>query len=224
MRQLFPKLRLCAYLNASRSNVQLAFQGGGAKFAVMLPVADAFVTAQKHGQVKIKAVAGTSAGAICAALVACEADFSKLRSFLNNQGEKWVSALIPPDIQPLAEREASLAWWEWFSYRKVFQDVLWKGNPVLNGQALSDFLRRLFKESTGDDNIKIENCLSNLTIIASNIVASKAVEHKSGDLIPALVDSCALPIIFRSFNSLANRSTTNFDSSSEKHPQRRKVH
>jgi predicted acylesterase/phospholipase RssA len=50
-------------------NVQLAFQGGGAKFAAMLPVADAFVTAQASGDVKIKAVAGTSAGAICAALV-----------------------------------------------------------------------------------------------------------------------------------------------------------
>jgi hypothetical protein len=34
------------------------------------------------------------------------------------------------------------------------------------------------------------------------VVASEAVEHKKGPLIPALTDSCA-PIIFRSFASLA---------------------
>jgi predicted acylesterase/phospholipase RssA len=184
-------------------NVQLAFQGGGAKFVAMLPVADAFVTAQKQGQVKIKAVAGTSAGAICAALVACEADFSKVRSFLDNQGDQWISKLIPADVRPLAEREKPLAWWEWFTQRRLLQKVLWDGHPVLDAQALSEFLHALFKETAGTHAKKIEDCQSKLTIIASNIVASKAVVHQSGELVPALIDSCALPIIFRSFNSLS---------------------
>jgi predicted acylesterase/phospholipase RssA len=184
-------------------NVQLAFQGGGAKFAAMLPIADAFVTAQAQGDVKIKAVAGTSAGAICAALVACGADFSKVRSFLSDQGERWVSELIPSDVLPLAEREAALAWWEWFAYRKLLLSVLWQGNPVLSAQALSDFLQAMFKASNGPGIKKIENCSSSLTIIASNVAASRAVVHQSGDLIPALVDSCALPVIFRSFKSLS---------------------
>jgi predicted acylesterase/phospholipase RssA len=184
-------------------NVQLAFQGGGAKFAAMLPVADAFVTAQAQGDVKIKAVAGTSAGAICAALVACNADFSKVRSFLSDQGDNWVSKLIPSDVMPLAEREAALAWWEWFAYRRLLLSVLWQGNPVLSAQALSDFLQAMLRASTGPGIKKIENCSSALTIIASNIAASRAVVHRSGELIPALVDSCALPIIFRSFDSLS---------------------
>jgi predicted acylesterase/phospholipase RssA len=184
-------------------NVQLAFQGGGAKFAAMLPVADAFVTAQASGDVKIKAVAGTSAGAICAALVACGADFSKVRSFLSNQGEQWVSQLIPPEVMPLAERNAELSWWEWLAYRKLLVSVLWQGNPVLSAQALSDFLQALFKGSCVPGIKKIEKCSSALTIIASNVSASKAVVHQSGDLIPALVDSCALPVIFRSFKTLS---------------------
>ena len=187
-------------------NVQLAFQGGGAKFVVMLPVADAFLTAQeKWGKVRIKAVAGTSAGAICAALVACKADFSKVQSFLKDDGDAWISKLIPPDLQPLAGRRTPPRWWQWlrFKYLKLFYDVLWKGKPILQGDALFDFLKALFERSTGLSDQKIEKCTSKLTIIASNIVASKAVEHESGDLVSALTDSCALPIIFRSFSSLA---------------------
>ncbi|MGY3076214.1 putative acylesterase/phospholipase RssA [Bradyrhizobium sp. LM6.10] len=187
-------------------NIQLAFQGGGAKFAVMLPVADAFVTAQKRGDLQIKAVAGTSAGAICAALVACDADFSKVLDFLDSQGDGWVSKLIPADIRPLAELKSLPKWWHlrtWFKHRNAILDVVWAGRPVLNGNALRDFFRALFKFSTGRDDHAIENRTTALTIIASNIVASAAVEHKKGSLVSALTDSCALPIIFRSFASLA---------------------
>jgi predicted acylesterase/phospholipase RssA len=191
-------------------NIQLAFQGGGAKFAVMLPVADAFVTAQRRGDLKIKAVAGTSAGAVCAALVACEADFSKVLDFLDSQGDGWVSRLIPADIQPLAELKSLPKWWHlktWYKHRHAIHDVIygvaWAGRPILNGNALHDFFQALFKFSTGRDDHVIDKCTSTLTIIASNIVASAAVEHKKGPLTPALTDSCALPIIFRSFASLS---------------------
>jgi predicted acylesterase/phospholipase RssA len=188
-------------------NIQLAFQGGGAKFAAMLPVADAFVTAQRPGnKLQIKAVAGTSAGAICAALVACDADFSKVRQFLTSQGDYWVSQLIPADIRPLAELKSIPQWWDlktWFKHRNAILDVAWGGRPVLDGNALSAFLRALFKFSTGSEDHVIEGRTPALTIIASNIVASEAVEHRKGPLIPALTDSCALPIIFRSFASLA---------------------
>lgn len=191
-------------------NIQLAFQGGGAKFAVMLPVADAFITAHRRGDLQIKAVAGTSAGAICAALVACNADFSKVLDFLDSQGDGWVSRLIPADIQPLVELKSLPKWWHlktWYKHRHAIYDVIygvaWSGRPILNGNALRDFFRALFESSTGSDEHEIEKCTSSLTIIASNIVASTAVEHKKGPLVPALVDSCALPIIFRSFASLS---------------------
>lgn len=187
-------------------NIQLAFQGGGAKFAAMLPVADAFVTAQKQGQVHIKAVAGTSAGAICAALVACQADFEQLLSFLQTSGEGWVSKLIPSNIQPLLEMEEIPAWWDiksWFKHRKAIYDVAIAGKSVLDGKALFEFFRELFRVSTGNGDPLIEKCHSKLTIIASNIVASEAVEHRKGALIPALTDSCALPVLFRSFAGLS---------------------
>lgn len=186
-------------------NIQLAFQGGGAKFAVMLPVADAFITAQRRGKLQIKAVAGTSAGAICAALVACDADFSKVRQFLDSDGDHWVSRLIPADIRQLAELKSIPKWWDlmtWFEHRNAIFGVAWAGRPVLDGNALSDFFKALFKFSTGSEDHVIEGRTPALTIIASNIVASQAVEHKQGSLISALTDSCALPIIFRSFASL----------------------
>src|SRR6266478_7848213 len=118
-------------------NIQLAFQGGGAKFAATLPVADAFVTAQRPGnKLQIKAVAGTSAGAICAALVACDADFSKVRQFLTSQGDGWVSQLIPADIRPLAELKSIPQWWDlktWFKHRNAILDVAWGGGPSWTG-------------------------------------------------------------------------------------------
>ena len=121
-----------------------------------------------------------------------------------------MSKLIPADIQPLAELESLPKWWHvrtWYKHRHAIYDVIfgvaWAGRPILNGSALRDFFRALFEFSTGRADHVLDNRTPTLTIIASNIVASAAVEHKTGALIPALTDSCALPIIFRSFAALS---------------------
>ena len=50
--------------------LQFAFQGGGAKFISMLPVAAAIKDLAAEEKISIATLAGTSAGAICAGLVA----------------------------------------------------------------------------------------------------------------------------------------------------------
>jgi predicted acylesterase/phospholipase RssA len=187
----------------STPNVQLAFQGGGAKLVVMLPVADAFLKAQNRGLIKITAVSGTSAGAICAALVACGADFSKVLDFLKEHGSEWADAMVPAAVRPLKEHGTDLGWWQIYNNREVLRDVFLKGKPLLDGDALKNFIKALFKKSTDPKNPNIEKRATTLSIIASDIAKSKAIVHQSGDLVSALVDSCSLPIVFRSFNSLA---------------------
>lgn len=184
-------------------SIQLAFQGGGAKLAVMLPVADAFITAQSRGLVKVKAVSGTSAGAICAALVACGANLIDVRRFLVDHGDNWIAALVPPELQNSISDGEKIGWLSMLFHLKKIRAVLFKGEPVLNSKALTDFLRELIKAGTGSYSQKIETCEAKLTVIASNIIASQAVRHSNGDLVSALADSCSLPILFRSFNSLS---------------------
>jgi len=187
----------------SNPNVQLAFQGGGAKLAVMLPVADAFLKAKKRNLINITAVSGTSAGAICAALVACEADFTKVLDFLRVHGGAWANAMVPAPVRPLREAGAKFGWWQIFSHRELLKDLLLRGKPLLDGKALNGFIGELLNKTTNTTNPNIENRVPNLSIIASDIAASKAVIHKSGNLVSALVDSCSLPIVFRSFNTLS---------------------
>ena len=85
--------------------LQFAFQGGGAKFIAMLPAAAAISHFAKKGKIDISAVAGTSAGAICAALIAANCDFEKLADFLRKDGNSYIEALVGdlPDLAPISE-------------------------------------------------------------------------------------------------------------------------
>ncbi len=187
-------------------NIRLAFQGGGAKLAAMLPVADAFVEAQTQRLIKIDSVSGTSAGALCAALTAYKADFEKARQFVHDSGPALLTDLFPPKIQDLRERKLDhgkkLGFFDAFSIAGLVVDIILRGRPVLNQEALTGFVSGLLLASTGKGGRKIEDAPARLKIIASNIVKSEAVLHERGDLVEALIDSCALPVLLRSFDSL----------------------
>ncbi len=51
--------------------IQVAFQGGGAKFAALLAVVETLQELQKSGDIEVTRVSGASAGAIAAAILAC---------------------------------------------------------------------------------------------------------------------------------------------------------
>lgn len=185
----------------STPKIQLAFQGGGAKLAAMLPIAHAFIQAQKDGAVKIEAVAGTSAGAVCAALVATEADLGRVRAALVQRGGAWLKELVPEHLHKAIQEVDRGRPFPWFKHPATIHAIALKGQPVLKTDALRRFFADLLKEGTGRADQTIEQC-GRLTIVASDIVQSMPMIHKSGSLLSALVDSCALPVLLRSFDDL----------------------
>src|SRR6266851_1849087 len=67
-------------------SIQVAFQGGGARFVEMLPIAHALADAHRDGYVRITRVAGCSAGSVCAALIAYRANFKDAKDFIIRDG------------------------------------------------------------------------------------------------------------------------------------------
>src|SRR5262245_49150576 len=78
-------------------DVQVVFQGGGARVAALLAAADALRQAERCRKIRVTRVAGTSAGAIVAAL------FANRDIDLNNQvrhdilirGQAYLDKLFP---------------------------------------------------------------------------------------------------------------------------------
>jgi len=136
--------------------IQIAFQGGGAKFVAMLPAASAFITANETGVIKITRVSGTSAGSICAALVATKSDLTTVRRYLIGNAAAHLKNLVPRDVLSLlelAERRGK--------YKKLFsgimnvgtirdslERIILRGQPVLNQKELANFIRNYFLSTT----------------------------------------------------------------------------
>ncbi len=187
-------------------NIRLAFQGGGAKLAAMLPYADAFYTAHYEGTVNIRSVSGTSAGAICAALVATEADFESVRDYLIEKGPNHLSKLVPGQVASLAKNfkvNENLSWWQILKNVELFNDILFSGNPILQSDALKDLISGVFSKANGVNSHNINDLNIDLFVSASDISKSRGVTHSSGNLLAALVDSCSLPVLLRSFSDLS---------------------
>ena len=193
----------------SRPSVRVAFQGGGAKLAAMLPIADAFATTHNR-DIDIKAVSGTFAGAICAALVAVDADFEQVRRHLVEKGAIYLSNLVPPRVARLGEtieQTGGLGWLSAIKNLDILRDIALRGQPVLREKPLGDMLRNLLETSRRGTLETFENCKKqcgiDLYITASNIVESSGKTHSSGNLVAAIVDSCSLPVLLRSFETLS---------------------
>lgn len=124
----------------STPSIQLAFQGGGAKLAAMLPIAHAFRDAEIDEYVAIHRTSGTSAGSICAALVATQADFGAVRRYLIDKGPGHLAALVPPRLKPLIARSKDglkFGLWHFVRERQMLLDVAVHGEPLLASIELS---------------------------------------------------------------------------------------
>jgi predicted acylesterase/phospholipase RssA len=170
----------------------------------MLPVAHAFCACQEGEIIAISAVAGTSAGAICAALVAADCDFGNLRTYLKHKGKTHLNKLIPPDALTLAERiqVRNINIFDVFQSRYKLSSISKKGMPMLNEEEFGAFLDNILTFcSHGDKEIETIP-KTKLSITATNLSNSCGVTFSSGSIKKALRDS-ALPLLFRSFNYLS---------------------
>ena len=81
--------------------IQFAFQGGGAKLASLLAVAEYLQELEKRNEIVITRVAGTSAGAIVAVLLAAEVDIKKFTIFLENNIDNYLKELNVKSLENL---------------------------------------------------------------------------------------------------------------------------
>ncbi len=76
--------------------IQLAIQGGGAKICTLIAALDAVQSLQKEGVLKVKRIAGTSAGAIVGCLFAADIRMEDVRERLRQIPPEKFSELFPP--------------------------------------------------------------------------------------------------------------------------------
>jgi predicted acylesterase/phospholipase RssA len=181
-------------------SIQVAFQGGGARFVEMLPIAHALLKAHNDGTISISRVAGSSAGSICAALIACDANFGDARNFIRNEGparaaamRRWSSSFSNGGASPFTNRLRALIA-IWHAYR---------GKTLLRTEVLVNFLNELFAKAAPASSRQIEtiNGLGGiqLLITGSDLSLSRGVVFESGNLIERIVHSSAIPFAFRTF-------------------------
>ncbi len=178
------------------TKIQVAIQGGGARFVHLLAAAHPFSELHKGGNLQITQVAGTSAGSIVAALLAVNADFSKANAFLKRAGAVYARKLIGRQFR--------------FVPKKIrrFPSLLkaYYGWSILDEKLLRKFLTELFKESAGNVPPTIGDA-EQIAKIGLKITTSD-IRNNTGHIftsdenfIEAIASSCALPFAFRNYRT-----------------------
>ncbi|ACB73576.1 Patatin [Opitutus terrae PB90-1] len=170
--------------------VQLAFQGGGAKLALLLAAAEATQEMEEAGEIKVTRIAGTSAGAIVGTLLACKCDLARVRAGLaGEEGRKLLAA-----YQPIS-RIATVR-------RFLGGRPFWSEDP-LKAWLVSQcdaFSRTVGHPFTFDDLPRQGR--PKLVIVATNLSAGRRHEPSgTADVIGSVLASAGLPFCFRTWRS-----------------------
>lgn len=166
------------------AGIRVVFQGGGARLSALLAAADAIQEFSANRQIPINRVAGTSAGAIAACLLATKIPISKFREQIRVIGKNYIEKIFPK--------------------RSVFWCVInvFRGKPIGNRALFREFIKKIF-EVTDPEIISIDKLPIGVFIIATDILNKRRVVYKSDGgsnniITDCLVDSAALPFIFHS--------------------------
>ena len=162
---------------AKKVRIQLAIQGGGAKIIGLVAALEALQRIEDHGDIEITRLAGTSAGAVVAALYSARVDMGELRISLGTGELKTLfQNYSKPAILEIAKR-------------------LIAGSPVCDPGPIRDFLRELLK---GVDKTYVKDLRPEVRIVSADVSKSSKHDHKPGDtLLEALMSSTAIPFVFR---------------------------
>jgi predicted acylesterase/phospholipase RssA len=176
--------------------LQFAFQGGGARLA-LLPVVHAIRDSEAENLIKVTKVAGTSAGAIAAALVAGKADMKVLVTYLREAARKNPEVLrdVFPSIGDI-ERIGRIG-----KYRLLFRTG-YRNKPIAEEAKFASFLKDCLKKAGIDPNITVGKLQIPCSFVCADIITKKPITVESTDpLVQILVDSSALPFVFRTAGS-----------------------
>lgn len=174
---------------AMPTKIQFAFQGGGARLALLLPVVQAIRDCQTEGLIEVTRVAGTSAGAIAAGLVAGKADMkpliTELRRIANDEPDE-LRAVFP---------SIGSGFWQTLG---IFVRVFVRNKPLSSEDNLSAFLQKCLKTAGIQPGHAISDLPIPCTIICTDMVGKgHAPNSHDATLLQLMMDSTALPFVFR---------------------------
>lgn len=162
--------------------MHVVFQGGGAKLVPLIAAADAIY--EKKKELNIEGCAGTSAGAIAAAMVAYDIPPSLFKAHLISLADKYFPKII---------KKLTLS--------RAIPKIL-TGHPLYNSEEYRNFLQDLF-EVNGTKYVWLSQAICDLHIHSCDIrngcpkIYHNKDEHQN--LTDALFDSTALPFIFSTY-------------------------
>lgn len=158
------------------------FQGGGARVAALLAVGHLLQEYVKSGKIQLGRVAGTSAGAIVAALLASGADLALVRADLLRVGDDGFARAFP---------RRGLFRYAWAAYRdeafyniSFLRELLSKPTYNLAGRTVQDFTT------------------PELQITVADVTTGRKVVKGTANVVDTILDSCALPFVFRTASHL----------------------
>lgn len=165
--------------------VKVVFQGGGAKLVSLLAAAEILLEAEQARQIEVVRVAGVSAGAIAATMLASGLNPTIFRDTLRREGQAMIG------LFPAAMSRPRLYW------------RIARGKPIYPERAFRELLKALFVDAEPKIE-RLKDLKKPLVITASNVRNSEMVVYDSKrqpeqHIVDALVDSCALPFAFRTF-------------------------
>lgn len=182
------------------TKLQVVFQGGGARLCSLMAAAEATQELQKEGLITVTRVAGTSAGAIAACMLASGIDIAAYRARIKQLGTRSL-----PHIAPARH--------PWGNYYRAV-----RGYPIYNESSFRSFLSELFSVNGKFveylDELPISQRQLSVLLFATDILNGDLVTYSSQRppdstlprhrLIDTLADTCAIPFVFRSFNRTAS--------------------
>lgn len=210
------------------TKIQVVFQGGGAKFAQLLAIAETLQDMEQSGQIEITRLAGTSAGSLVAGLLACGIDVKDLRGRLGAQN--YAKTALEGIIKPLGETQhyngavtSKIKWLINILRRSIL--IVKKGKAFLiyrrfhrhesfgDISKLRKFLLELFQpESRTDSSGNWVGQGKPIFIVCTDLqqLKPRSYHHIPEDhsaianMVDSIVHSCALPGYFRTVKDLAD--------------------
>jgi predicted acylesterase/phospholipase RssA len=181
---------------------RIAFQGGGARLADLLPVVAAIQRAVDTKEIKVTYVSGTSAGSIAAAMIATGTNARQFVTQITNKRKKVISGLLGWRVSR----------WLRTSKAGILSAVL-TGRPISSKKVLKETLLSLFSQA--NPKIKRDMILADLpikgfSVTVTNITTCKGqpyTKDEDGDakLFEVIADSCAVPFFFKSLSDLKEK-------------------
>jgi predicted acylesterase/phospholipase RssA len=163
--------------------LQIAFQGGGARLAVLLAAAEAVQELEHRKIIEVTRVAGTSAGAIVAALFAARCNIADIRVKLAGpEGQRLLTSFPPIG-----------------TVKSLYK--AWRGDPLWDDAPLARWLTEQFAAAPNSPRF-IKDLPTCLLVMSTDLESAHGSMHSAEeDLVTALLTSAGLPFCFRTWKS-----------------------